>query len=110
MTRSQKREMEVLKQLLIAESAVNRSRLREDLAELRAEGEALAKRLTSVGSLASLAERWLDGACQNTARSAAGSPRRGWLGRMVEAGGLALRFWRAWTEARRAPEQHAPRA
>jgi hypothetical protein len=113
MTRNELRELVVLKQLLIAESAVNRTRLREDLAELRAEAEALAEEMTSMGALATLAARWLDGTSAAPAQQPAGRPRHGWLRSLIDAGGLALQVWRTYAETRartgkREPEQPEP--
>ncbi len=108
MTRDEMRELAVLKQLLIAESAVNRTRLREDLAELRAEAEALAEQMTSMSALATLAARWFEGACAAPAEQPAPRPRRGWLRSLIDAGGLAIQIWRTYAETRRKNGQRDP--
>jgi len=90
-------QWESRKQLLIAESDLNREHLTEDLVAVMAGVHALTGRAKSLGSMASSAAIVMAGlAALRHAKSAAGNVHRSWLNTIFKGAGMASTLWLAF--------------
>ncbi len=90
-------QLESRKQLLIAESELNREHLTEDLVVVAAGLRALTGRAKSFGSMASSAAVLLAGlAALRHAKSVPGGANRSWLNTIFKGAGMASTLWLAF--------------
>ncbi len=89
------------KQLLIAESDLNRALLAGDLATLKADVRALSDRAQSISSIASSAAMLVTGLAALTRGKAADSGgKRSWWHRILKGVGLISTIWLAFRSQR----------
>jgi hypothetical protein len=94
--------LESRKQLLVAESDLNRARLVEDLAALNAEVRALTDRARSFESIASSAAVLVSGlAAFRPGKPAELSTKPSWLRTFLKGAGFASNLWLAFRSRRR---------
>jgi hypothetical protein len=94
--------LQLRKQLLIAESELNRAETAGDLACLRAGVRALAGRAETFGSIASAAAALLSGLAgwRRNARRA-DPPKPSWIQTVLQGAGVISNVWLAFKAARR---------
>ena len=93
------------KQLLIAESELNRVCLAEDFAALTAEMRSLTERAKSFGTVASSAAMLAAGLTAFWGGQTEGVARkRSWLQTILKGAGLVSVFWRMWRAQGRAAD------
>ena len=89
--------LESRKQLLIAESELNRAQLVEEMAGLKADVHALAGRAKSIGLIASSATALLVGlAAFRRKKPPPAGEKRGWLQTVLKGAGLISSLWLAF--------------
>ena len=89
--------LESRKQLLLAESELNRAQLVGDMAALRADVRALTDRAKSFGSIASSAAVLVAGlAAFRRGKSAAAGAKPSWLQTILKGAGLISTLWLAF--------------
>jgi hypothetical protein len=89
--------LESRKQLLLAESELNRAGLGEDMAELTADVRALAARARSFRSIATTVAVLVAGvAALRRKRSVEAEPKPFWLQTILKGGGLVSTLWSAF--------------
>jgi hypothetical protein len=82
------------KQLLLAESELNRAQMVEDMAALTADVRALTGRAKSIGLIASSATALLMGlAAFRRKKSAPAGEKRSWLQTILKGAGLVSTLW-----------------
>jgi len=90
------------KQLLLAESELNRAQLVGDMAALRAGGRALTDRAKSFGSIASAAAVLVAGLVAfKRSKRADADAKSSWLQNILKGAGLISRIWLALRSAGR---------
>lgn len=91
------KSLESRKQLLLAESELNRSRLREDFAALSADVRALTDRAKSFESIASLAAVLLSSlAAFRSTKPADADAKPSWTRTILKGAGLISNLWLAF--------------
>ena len=94
--------LESRKQLLIAESELNRAQLAGDVAALTAELRALRDRANSFGSIASSAAVLVTGlAAFRRGKPVGAGAKPSWLRTILKGAGLFSTFWLAFRSQRR---------
>ena len=94
--------LESRKQLLIAESELNRAQLAGDMAALTAGGHTLTDRAKSFGSIASSAAVLVAGlAAFRRGKLAGADAKPSWLQTLLKGAGLISTFWLAFRSQRR---------
>jgi len=89
--------LQTRKQLLLAESELNRAQLVGEMAELTAEVRALTGRAKSIGLIASSATTLLVGlAAFLPKKSGTAGEKPGWLRTILHGAGLVSSLWRAF--------------
>ena len=95
------------KQMLIAESELNRAQLLGDISALTADAQTLADRAKSFGSLAALTgmlAAFLRGQPMGT------NPKSSWLPTLLKGAGLASNLWLVFRPSGRKPGDKLPAA
>jgi hypothetical protein len=96
--------LESRKQLLLAESELNRARMMEDAAALKSDVHGLADRVKSFDSIASTAATLVSGlAGFRREKTANGDGKSHWLRRVIKGASLVSTLWRAFRQAKPAP-------
>ena len=93
------------KQLLIAESELNRAQLVADMTTLKAGVRTITARAKSYGSLALILASLVTGlvSAKRTLASRAGA-KSSWLATMLKGGGLISALWSAFRQPSRPPD------
>jgi FtsH-binding integral membrane protein len=96
--------LQTRKQLLLAESELNRAQLVGEMAELTAEVRALAGRAKSIGLIASSATALLAGlAAFRRKKSGTAGEKPAWLRTILNGAGLVSSLWLAFRPKEREP-------
>ena len=94
--------LESRKQLLIAESEINRAQLLEEMAALTAGVRTVTARAKSFGSIASAATVLVTGlAAFRRTRSVLGAAKPSWLQTALKGAGMVSTLWMAFRSRRR---------
>lgn len=97
--------LESRKQLLLAESELNRAQLVVDMAALSADVGALTERAKSLGSLASSAAMLVAGlAAFRRSKPAEADAKPSWFKRILKGAGVVSSLWLAFRPSGRAPD------
>jgi hypothetical protein len=102
--------LESRKQLLIAESELNRARMIADMAALKSDANALIDRVKSFNFIASSVAGLVSGlAAFRAEKSANGDGKSHWLRRVIKGAGLVSSLWRAFRPKRREQQEDVGR-
>ena len=96
--------LESRKRLLIAESELNRARMVADMTALKSDANALVDRVKSFGFIGSSIAGLVSGlTASRGAQPENGDGKSHWLRRAIKGAGLVSSIWRAFRQAKPAP-------
>jgi hypothetical protein len=99
-------QLQSRKQLLIAESELNRAELAVALAALRSDLHELSQRARTISSIASSVAMLVAGiAALRGGNPASAAPKRSWLQRILKGMGLLSTIWLAFRSPTRAKDE-----